>query len=60
MNKYLYKRCILLYKYWCIEIGDRNKGRKQLAGVADAWVVKDDLEYPTGRSLPLWLFGFLY
>ena len=42
------------------EIGGRSKGRKQLAGLAEAWVVKDDLEYPLGESLPLWLFGFLY
>ena len=42
------------------EIGGRNKGRKQLEGLANAWVVKDDMEYPVGRSLPLWLFGFLY
>ena len=42
------------------EIGGRNKGTKQIEGLADAWVVKDDLEYPVGRSLPLWLFGFLY
>lgn len=42
------------------EIGGRKKGRKQIEGLADAWVVKDDLEYPVGQSLPLWLFGFLY
>ena len=42
------------------EIGGRNKGRKQLEGLAEVWVVKDDLEYPVGQSLPLWLFGFLY
>ncbi len=42
------------------EIGGRNKGRKQIEGLSDAWVVKDDLEYPVGQSLPLWVFGFLY
>ena len=42
------------------EIGGRNKGRKQVKGLSDAWVVKDDLEYPVGQSLPLWVFGFLY
>ena len=42
------------------EIGGRHKGRKQIENLADAWVVKDDLEYPVGQSLPLWVFGFLY
>lgn len=42
------------------EVGGQNKGRKQLAGLANAWVVKDDLEYAVGQSLPLWVFGFLY
>jgi hypothetical protein len=33
---------------------------KQIAGVKNAWIVKDDLEYPIGNDLPLWMFGFLY
>ena len=27
---------------------------------ADGYVVKDDIEYPYLRTLPLWTFGFLY
>jgi predicted AAA+ superfamily ATPase len=42
------------------EIGGRKKSRKQVATEADAWLVKDELETGAGRSLPLWLFGFLY
>lgn len=47
------------------ETGGRGKGRKHaecrpIEGLADAWVVKDDVEYPVGQSLPLWAFGFLY
>lgn len=42
------------------EIGGRKKSRKQIASEDDAWVVKDELEVGAGRSLPLWLFGFLY
>ncbi|MGB3852376.1 MAG: AAA family ATPase [Tunicatimonas sp.] len=42
------------------EVGGSNKGRKQIKGLTKAWVVKDDLEYPVGQSLPLWAFGFLY
>lgn len=42
------------------EIGGKNKGNHQIAGTPDAWIVKDDLEYPVGKSIPLWVFGFLY
>jgi hypothetical protein len=41
------------------EIGGKNKSRKQVKEL-DIWIVKDDLEYPAGKSLPLWAFGFLY
>jgi len=42
------------------EIGGKNKDMSQLSNVENAWVVKDEIEYPVGKSLPLWLFGFLY
>lgn len=41
------------------EIGGKNKSRKQ-AKEELTWIVKDDLEYPVGKSLPLWVFGMLY
>lgn len=42
------------------EIGGRKKGKKQIDGMADAFVVKDDIEYGYGNVIPLWLFGFNY
>ncbi|MGK7389128.1 MAG: ATP-binding protein [Candidatus Cyclobacteriaceae bacterium M2_1C_046] len=42
------------------EIGGKSKGKSQIKNLADAWVVKDDLEFPVGDRLPLWIFGFLY
>lgn len=45
---------------YTFEVGGKNKSNRQVSGVSDAWVVKDDLEFPVGRSYPLWLFGFLY
>ena len=42
------------------EVGGRHKNKKQLKGAQQGWVVKDDIEYPVGHSLPLWIFGFLY
>lgn len=42
------------------EVGGRDKSLKQIAGIKNAWVVKDDLEFPVGNELPLWMFGCLY
>lgn len=42
------------------EIGGRTKGTKQIAHIPEGWIVKDDLDFPIGRSIPLWMFGFLY
>jgi len=45
---------------YTFEIGGKDKSKKQIKGVKNAWVVKDDLEYPIGEDLPLWMFGLLY
>lgn len=42
------------------EIGGRTKEQKQINGVENAFVVKDNIEFTAGKTLPLWLFGFLY
>lgn len=43
-----------------LEIGGQNKGTKQISGLPEAFLVKDDLEYPVSNAIPLWLLGFLY
>ncbi len=42
------------------EIGGRKKGQKQIAEVADGFVVKDDIETGYANVLPLWAFGLMY
>ena len=42
------------------EVGGRNKKRKQIAAVEDAFVVKDDIEYSYQNIIPLWMFGLTY
>jgi uncharacterized protein len=42
------------------EIGGKNKTSKQIKGLQNAFVVRDDIEYGVGNIIPLWLFGFLY
>jgi predicted AAA+ superfamily ATPase len=42
------------------EVGGKNKGFRQVAGIADAWLALDGIEAGNGQTMPLWLFGFLY
>ncbi|MGM9833585.1 MAG: ATP-binding protein [Candidatus Limisoma sp.] len=42
------------------EVGGRNKKQKQIRGVENAYVVKDDIEYGGLNVIPLWQFGLLY
>ena len=43
-----------------LKSADQKKSRKQIAGIEDAYVVSDSIEYRIGNKIPLWLFGFLY
>ena len=45
---------------YTIEVGGRKKTGRQIAEVDNAFVVRDDIEYGSGKTIPLWLFGFLY
>jgi len=45
---------------YLFEVGGKNKTQKQVAGIKNAFVVADDIEYGFGNKIPLWLFGFLY
>jgi predicted AAA+ superfamily ATPase len=45
---------------YTFEIGGKGKKSKQIEAVSNAWVVKDDIEYPIMNVLPLWVFGMLY
>jgi predicted AAA+ superfamily ATPase len=45
---------------YVFEVGGKNKTTKQTQGIDNAFVVKDDIEIGTEKTIPLWLFGFLY
>ncbi|WP_281298255.1 ATP-binding protein [Flavobacterium limnophilum] len=45
---------------YTFEVGGRGKGQKQLEDMENAWVVKDDIEFPMLKTIPLWMFGMLY
>lgn len=42
------------------EIGGKNKGKKQVADIPDAFIVKDNIEYAHLNEIPLWHFGLTY
>lgn len=45
---------------YTFEIGGRKKGKKQIENVEHGIIVKDDIEFGHGITLPLWQFGFGY
>ena len=38
----------------------KDKGFSQIADIENSYVFADEMEYPVGKKLPLWLCGFLY
>lgn len=42
------------------EVGGRNKTGRQLQGVTNGYIVKDNIEFASGNTVPLWMFGFNY
>ena len=42
------------------EVGGKKKGKKQISGASEGYVVRDDIEFGSGNILPLWAFGLTY
>lgn len=42
------------------EVGGKGKKGGQIRDAEVGYLVKDNLEYASGRSIPIWMFGFLY
>ena len=61
-NKMFYSEAgdFLVNNKYIFEIGGKNKTKKQIAGLKNAYIVSDDIEYGSANTIPLWLFGFLY
>lgn len=45
---------------YTFEVGGRNKGSRQLKNAEKGIVVKDDIEFGSGVTVPLWHFGLTY
>lgn len=42
------------------EVGGEDKSFGQIADVPDSYILADNMEYPIGNKLPLWIVGLLY
>jgi len=42
------------------EVGGKNKGQKQIEGIENGYIVKDDIENGFLNVIPLWQFGLTY
>ena len=43
-----------------IEVGGKDKSFDQIADITNSYIFGDEMEFPVGKKLPLWLAGFLY
>ena len=54
------KADFIIDKKFTFEIGGKNKTKKQIASISDAFVAKDGIEIGFSNQIPVWLFGFMY
>ena len=45
---------------YVFEVGGATKNFDQVANIPDSYILADDIEWPVGNKLPLWLAGLLY
>ena len=45
---------------YVFEVGGATKNFDQVANITDSYILADDIEWPVGNKLPLWLAGLLY
>lgn len=45
---------------YTFEVGGKSKGAKQIEGLENAYIVKDDIETAGLFTIPLWTFGMMY
>jgi len=50
----------IINKTYTFEIGGKNKTKKQVANIENAYVAKDSIEIGFGNIIPVWIFGLMY
>jgi len=58
--QYIKQSDFIVESKYTFEIGGKNKKQKQIEGIENSYVVKDNIEIGSDNIIPLWLFGFLY
>lgn len=43
-----------------IEVGGRDKSFDQVAGIPNSYIMADQMAFPIGKKLPLWMAGLVY
>ena len=54
------KADFIIEKKYTFEVGGKSKKSLQIKNIDNAFVVKDDIEYGLGNSIPIWIFGLMY
>ena len=54
------KADFLVDKKYLFEVGGKNKTQKQIAGIKNAFIAADNIEYAFNNTIPVWMFGFMY
>ena len=42
------------------EVGGKDKSFQQIADIPNSYILADNLDFPIGKKLPIWLVGFIY
>jgi hypothetical protein len=50
----------LIENEYLFEVGGDNKGKHQITGKKNAYILKDDIDIGFGNVIPMWVIGFLY
>lgn len=45
---------------YTFEVGGADKTFQQIADLPDSYILADNIEFASGKKLPIWLVGFLY
>lgn len=50
----------IINEKYIFEVGGKSKSQKQIEGLTNAFIVKDDIEFSSDNIIPIWMFGLLY
>ena len=50
----------LVDETYLFEVGGAGKGKSQISGHPQSFIIADNLDFAVGNKIPIWLFGLLY